>query len=84
MKIIGMTITTETSSSQKVEQLLKLLMSMNISYVNIQDNSAQRPPVITKGNKKLDTRELLAFSEITREVLNRYGRAETSGKRGNF
>lgn len=61
MNIIGMTITIETSRAQEVEKLLKVLKSMNISYVNIQDNPAQRPPVITKGNKKLDPRELFGI-----------------------
>ena len=61
MKIISMTITIETSSAQEVEQLLRVLKSMNISHVNIQDKPVQRPPVITKGNKKLDPRELFGI-----------------------
>jgi hypothetical protein len=56
-----MTITIETSSIQEIEQLLKLLNSLNIKNINIKEASPKRQPVITKGDKKLDPRALFGI-----------------------
>ncbi len=56
-----MTITIETSGIQEVEQLLTLLKSMNIKNISITEASVKRQPVITKGDKKLNPRELFGI-----------------------
>ena len=56
-----MTITIETSGIQEVEQLLKLLKSLNIKNISIKEVSQKHQPVITKGDKKLDPRELFGI-----------------------
>lgn len=56
-----MTITIETSGIQEIEQLLQLLKSLNIKNVNIKDVSQKRQPVITKGDKKLNPRDLFGI-----------------------
>lgn len=47
-----MTITIETSGMQEVEQLLKVLKSLNIKNINIKrhrQNDRQSSPKVTKG-----------------------------------
>lgn len=56
-----MTITIETSGMQEVEQLLKVLKSLNIKNINIKETSPKRQAVITKGDKRLDPRELFGI-----------------------
>lgn len=56
-----MTITIETSGIQEVEQLLKMLKSLNIKNVSIKEASEKRQAVITKGDKKLDPKELFGI-----------------------
>ncbi|MBN8684560.1 MAG: hypothetical protein J0L99_18060 [Chitinophagales bacterium] len=56
-----MTITIETSGIQEVEQLLQLLKSLNIKNISIKEVSPKRQPVITKGDKKLDPRDLFGI-----------------------
>ncbi len=56
-----MTITIETSGMQEVEQLLKVLKSLNIKNISIKEASAKRQPVIAQGDKKLDPRELFGI-----------------------
>ena len=56
-----MTITIETSGMQEIEQLLKVLKSLDIKSINIKEVSPKRQPVITKGDKKLDPRELFGI-----------------------
>lgn len=56
-----MTITIETSGTQEIEQLLQLLKSLNIKNINIKEVSQKRQPVITKGDKKLNPRELFGI-----------------------
>ena len=56
-----MTITIETSGIQEVEQLLQVLKSLNIKNINIKEVSQKRQPVITKGDKRLDPRELFGI-----------------------
>jgi len=56
-----MTITIETSGIQEIEQLLQVLKSLNIKNVHIKEASPKRQPVITKGDKKLDPRELFGI-----------------------
>lgn len=56
-----MTITIETSGIQEIEQLLQVLKSLNIKNINIKEASPKRQPVITKGDKKLDPRELFGI-----------------------
>ena len=56
-----MTITIETSGMQEIEQLLQLLKLLNIKNINIKEVSQKRQPVITKGDKKLNPRELFGI-----------------------
>jgi len=56
-----MTVTIETSGMQEVEQLLKVLKSLNIKNINIKEASPKRQAVITKGDKRLDPRELFGI-----------------------
>jgi hypothetical protein len=56
-----MTITIETSGKQEIEQLLQLLKSLNIKNINIKEGASKRQPVITKGDKKLNPRELFGI-----------------------
>lgn len=56
-----MTITIETSGIQEVERLLQVLKSLNIENINIKQGAQKRQPFITKGDKKLDPRELFGI-----------------------
>lgn len=56
-----MTITIEISGIQEVEQLLQVLKSLNIKNISIKEVSPKRQPVITKGDKKLDPRDLFGI-----------------------
>jgi hypothetical protein len=56
-----MTITIETSGMQEVEQLLQLLKSLNIKSVKIHESPESPRPVISKGDKKLDPRQLFGI-----------------------
>jgi hypothetical protein len=56
-----MTITIETSGIQEIEQLLQVLKSLNIKNISIKDVSPKRHPAITKGDKKLDPRDLFGI-----------------------
>ena len=56
-----MTITIETSGIQEIEQLLKVLQSLNIKNINIKEVSQKRQPIITKGDKKLNPRGLFGI-----------------------
>lgn len=56
-----MTVTIETTGIQEIEQLLQVLRSLNIKNINIKEVSPKRQPVITKGDKKLDPRELFGI-----------------------
>lgn len=56
-----MTITIETSGIQEIEQLLQVLKSLNIKNISIKETPSKRQPVITKGDKKLDPRELFGI-----------------------
>lgn len=56
-----MTITIETSGTQEIGQLLQLLKSLNVKNINIKEVSQKRQPVITKGDKKLNPRELFGI-----------------------
>ncbi|MEZ4777619.1 MAG: hypothetical protein R3D00_30875 [Bacteroidia bacterium] len=56
-----MTITIETFDIQELEQLLQVLKSLNIKNVNIKEGAKKRQPAITKGDKKLDPRELFGI-----------------------
>ena len=56
-----MTITIETSGMQEVEQILKMLKSLNIKNINIKEASQKRSAAITKGDKRLDPRELFGI-----------------------
>ena len=56
-----MTVTIETSGIQEIEQLLQVLKSLNIKNINIKEAPLKRQPVITKGDKRLDPRELFGI-----------------------
>ncbi len=64
-----MTITIETVSMQEVEQLLKMLKLLNIENVNINELSPQRQPIITKGDKKLNPRDLFGIWQHSPRTL---------------
>lgn len=68
-KIIRMTVTIETSGIQEIEQLLNLLKSLNIKNINIKEVSPKRQPIITKGDKKLDPRELFGIWQSNPRTL---------------
>jgi hypothetical protein len=65
-----MTITIETSGIQEVEQLLTLLKSMNINNISIKEVSVKRQPVIAKGDKKLNPRELFGIWQGSPRTLD--------------
>jgi hypothetical protein len=56
-----MTITIETSGIQEVEQLLKVLKSLNIKNIKVQASSGSPLPAITKGDKKVDPKSLFGI-----------------------
>ncbi len=56
-----MTITIETSGIQEAEQLLKVLKSLNIKIIKVQPALISLRPTITKGDKKLDPRQLFGI-----------------------
>lgn len=56
-----MIITIETSGIQEIEQLLQVLKSLNIKNINIKEVPQKRQPAITKGDKKLNPRELFGI-----------------------
>ncbi|MDX2068920.1 MAG: hypothetical protein SFV55_10870 [Haliscomenobacter sp.] len=56
-----MIVTIETSGIQEVEQLLLVLKSLNIKSVKIQESPTNPKPIITRGNKKLDPKELFGI-----------------------
>lgn len=56
-----MTVTIETSGIQEVEQLLKVLKSLNIKNIKVQTAPAAPRPTITRGDKKLDPKALFGI-----------------------
>ncbi len=56
-----MIITIETSGIQEVEQLLQVLKSLNIKAVKVEASSPATQPTITKGDKKLDPKQLFGI-----------------------
>jgi hypothetical protein len=56
-----MTITIETTGAHEAQQVLELLKSLNIKSINITEPPVKRQPVITKGNKKIQPRELFGI-----------------------
>lgn len=67
LKTLCMIITIETSGIQEVEQLLQVLKSLNIKNVSINGIPLKQQPVITQGNKRLDTRALFGIWQGNRE-----------------
>ena len=58
-----MTVTIETSGIQEVEQLLQVLKSLNIKTIKVQSSPVSLRPTITKGDKKLDPKQLFGIWE---------------------
>lgn len=56
-----MTVTIEMSGIQEVEQLLKVLKSLNIKSIKVQTAAASTRPAITKGDKKIDPKALFGI-----------------------
>lgn len=56
-----MTITIETSDMAEIEQLLKVLKSLNINDINIQNMHQPRQPFISKGNKDINPEDLFGI-----------------------
>ena len=56
-----MTVTIETSGIQEIEQLLQVLKSLNIKTIKVQPSPVALRPTITKGDKKLDPRQLFGI-----------------------
>lgn len=54
-----MTVTIETSGIQELEQLLTMLKTLNIT--NVQVRGTKPVPVLLKGNKEEDPRELFGI-----------------------
>ena len=53
-----MTVTIETSGIQEIEQLLQMLKSLNIKTIKVQATPVILTPSITRGDKRLDPKEL--------------------------
>lgn len=64
-----MTVTIETSGIQEIEQLLKVLKSLDIKNISIKEIPPKRQPVITKGDKKLDPKELFGIWQSSPRTL---------------
>lgn len=62
--------TIKTATIQEVEQLLKVLKTMNITKVSIKDTSEIQHPVITKGNKALNPKALFGIWQKNPRTLN--------------
>lgn len=56
-----MTVIIETSSVQEIEQLLVLLKSLDINKISISDKKHEQQPTITKGDKRLNPKELFGI-----------------------
>ncbi len=56
-----MTVTIETSGIQEIEQLLQVLKSLNIKTIKVQRSPIVLMPTITKGDKRLDPKELFGI-----------------------
>jgi len=56
-----MTVTIETSGIQEIEQLLQVLKSLNIKTIKIQASPVFLTPNITRGDKRLDPKELFGI-----------------------
>ena len=56
-----MTVTIETSGPKEVEQLLLLLKALNIENINIKSSTSTPPPTITRGDKKIDPKQLFGI-----------------------
>lgn len=56
-----MIVTIETSGIQEVEQLLQALKSLNIKAIKVETSPAAIHPTITKGDKKLDPKQLFGI-----------------------
>jgi hypothetical protein len=56
-----MIVTIETSGIQEVEQLLQVLKSLNIKAVKVEASPSTTPLTITKGDKKLDPKQLFGI-----------------------
>lgn len=56
-----MTVTIETSGIQEIEQLLQVLKSLNIKTIKVQSYPVAPRPTITKGDKKLNPRQLFGI-----------------------
>lgn len=67
-----MTITIETSGIHEVHKLLLLLKSLNIKKVSIKDTLPKQQLVITKGNKKLNPRELFGIWQDNPRTIEQY------------
>jgi hypothetical protein len=67
-----MIITIETSSLQEIKPLLLALKSLNIKSIKIQESPVTPKPIITRGNKKLDPKALLAFGRTNHEQSSKY------------
>ncbi|MDX1907655.1 MAG: hypothetical protein SF053_11520, partial [Bacteroidia bacterium] len=59
--VMSMTITIELSNMQEAEQVLKLLKSLNIKSVNIQETSSKAEPGISQGDKTLNPRAIFGI-----------------------
>jgi hypothetical protein len=56
-----MVITIETSGIQEIEQLLLVLKTLNIKSIKISESKTKARPIITKGDKKIDPKELFGI-----------------------
>lgn len=64
-----MTITIEISDVQEMERLLLVLKNLNIKAISVKEPSVKLQPVITKGDKKLDPRDLFGIWEKNPHTL---------------
>ena len=79
-----MTVTIETSGTQEIEQLLQMLKSLNIKTIKIQQSRVSHAPSITRGDKRLDPKELFGiWKDNPRTIEQIRSTAPASAKRPN-
>lgn len=56
-----MTVTIETSGTDELEQLLEMLKTLNVNVVSIKPAPAKQLPIITRGDKKINPKDLFGI-----------------------
>ena len=56
-----MKVTIEITNTAELEQLITLIKSLNIEHFKIIDSSVQSQPIISKGDKSINPKELFGI-----------------------